>query len=122
MGCGKNGKPITYDGVTYASFRCLCRVLEVNDSTVYTTKKNKGFETLQDALDYVLKKAKDHEVRCFRTYSEMCKFHGVSYATYLKRIERGLSLKDALFPGKYATAENKKFNPLIKNKQGNKQN
>lgn len=101
MGCGKYGREIVYDGVRYKSIRCLCRVLEVNTCTLYTAKSNKHFESIQEALDFILKKVQDHEGRYFRSVGAMCKYHGVNYDTFMARKSRNMSLEECLYPGNY---------------------
>lgn len=43
-----------------------------------------------------MKEVRDHEGRVFRSIVEMCEFYNIGYRVFLRRIERGHSIEEAL--------------------------
>lgn len=95
-------KNVCYDhlGNQYESFEQMCRTYNKDDSTVnYRLKLGLSLEkalTEEAVKGCRLKRCKDHLGNTFNSFEEMCKTYNKSKYTVSKRLERGMSLKDAL--------------------------
>ena len=94
----KNKKEIEdYNGVTYSSIEEMCRIHKV-PYNVYISRLKIGW-TQKKALETPYG-CTDHLGNWFKNEKEMAKAHGVNYATYRYRKDRGDDLEKRLNPKK----------------------
>lgn len=90
-------------GNEYSSISEMCKAYGIMDET-YRYRIKHGF-SVEEALTMPLQregicgthhKCTDHLGKEYDSKKEMCEAYGINYCTYKKRINRGLSVKDAL--------------------------
>ena len=87
--------PVTVEGVRYDNIMDACKDLDLSPSYTIVLKRkyNMSFE---DAILMQLHKVRDHQGNYFRTYKDMCKFHKISYSTFMHKLYLGFPLEKCL--------------------------
>lgn len=103
------------DGKMYPSISAMCRAYGISQALYY--ERQKRHYTPLEALTVPL-----HDYHCvdadgveFDSLRDMLAYHKVSYATYRKRLKKGLSLRETLQPGEHykaATYNGKRYKSL----------
>ena len=88
----------TYRSRFFTSIKEACKHYDV--SYVLTRKHMKDYHiSVGEALDIERNKIKDHNGVSFRTYREMCDFHGIPYRRFQTRFYHGYSMRECLSGG-----------------------
>ena len=88
----------TYRSRFFTSIKEACKHYDV--SYVLTRKHMKEYNiSVGEALDIERNKIKDHNGVSFRTYREMCDFHGIPYRRFQTRFYHGYSMRECLSGG-----------------------
>lgn len=88
----------TYHSRFFTSIKEACKHYDV--SYVLTRKHMKEYHiSVGEALDIERNKIKDHNGVSFRTYREMCDFHGIPYRRFQTRFYHGYSMRECLSGG-----------------------
>ena len=91
---------ITVNGRIFDSLNDAARTLHVSLSSLRRYRQTYGVSN-EDAFKLLVARshrAKDHLGQTFRTITEMCKAHGVTYGQFVYRMNKGCSVAECLNP------------------------
>lgn len=91
---------ITVNGRCFDSLKDAARTLHVSTSSLRRYRRDYGISN-EEAFEILVARAhraKDHRGQTFRTTTEMCKAHGVTYRQFIYRMNKGCSVAECLDP------------------------
>ena len=91
---------ITVNGRIFDSLNDAARALHVSLSSLRRYRRDYGVSN-EDAFELLVARshrAKDHLGQTFRTISDMCRAHGVTYGQFVYRMNKGLPIAECLDP------------------------
>lgn len=101
---------VFYKGKQYGSRKECCLLNGRNPNKVYKRmSRGMTFEEAMEKEDGKGKRCKDFKGKEFNSQKEMCEHYEVSEATFLRRVEQGCDLKEALLGKKWKDHKGKAY-------------
>lgn len=88
-------KQIEIDGVLYESVTDACKKIGIKRDTINAFAWHKKI-SIRDAFYIYLHRVRDHKGNYFKSFTEMCAFHGISKGTFFYRLNAGLPIEMCL--------------------------
>ena len=88
------GCAVTVKGMRFSSSHAALSYHRISPATWY--KYHKIGMTVDDVVTMIENRVTDYQGNSFRSFAELCRFHGVKYFTFMDRLKKGYSIEDCL--------------------------